>query len=72
MDVPANTEPSVSAPDVVWRNGRFGQTSRRDTLVASPLLVFLGIRRVSGLRQLGRVSERALHLRSLYLSVLFA
>jgi hypothetical protein len=31
-----------SSPDVVWRNGRFGQTTRRDTWWVSPLLVFLG------------------------------
>ena len=42
MDIPANTEPSVRAPDVIWSNGRFGQTSRRDNWWASPLLVFLG------------------------------
>jgi hypothetical protein len=42
MQTPANTEPSLSAPDVVWSNGRFGQTSRRDNWWISPLLVFLG------------------------------
>src|SRR4029079_17687559 len=42
MDIPANTDPSVSAPDILWSNGRFGQTSRRDNWWASPLLVFLG------------------------------
>ena len=43
MDIPANTEPSVRAPDVIWSSGRFGQTSRRDNWWASPLLVFLGL-----------------------------
>jgi hypothetical protein len=33
----------MAAPDVVWKNGRFGQTSRRDTWWLSPLLVFLGL-----------------------------
>jgi hypothetical protein len=33
----------TSAPDVLWRNGRFGQTSRRDRWWLSPLLVFLGL-----------------------------
>jgi hypothetical protein len=32
----------MAAPDVVLKNGRFGQTSRRDTWWLSPLLVFLG------------------------------
>ena len=32
----------MAAPDVIWKNGRFGQTSRRDTWWLSPLLVFLG------------------------------
>ena len=32
----------MAAPDIIWQNGRFGQTSRRDTWWISPLLVFLG------------------------------
>lgn len=39
---PSAVEGLVSAPDVVWKNGRFGQTSRRDTWWLSPTLVFLG------------------------------
>jgi hypothetical protein len=33
----------MAAPDLVWKNGRFGQTSRRDAWWASPILVFLGL-----------------------------
>jgi hypothetical protein len=33
----------MAAPDVIWKNGRFGQTSRRDTWWLPPLLVFLGL-----------------------------
>ncbi len=32
----------MASPDIVWKNGRFGQTSRRDTWWLSPLAVFLG------------------------------
>ena len=32
----------MSAPDVVWKNGKFGQTSRPDTWWLSPMAVFLG------------------------------
>ena len=32
----------ASSPDVLWKNGRFGATSRRDNWWVSPLLVFLG------------------------------
>ena len=32
----------MSAPDVVWKNGKFGQTSRRDAWWLSPTAVFLG------------------------------
>ncbi len=32
----------MAAPDVVFKNGRFGQTTRRDNWWLSPLLVFLG------------------------------
>jgi hypothetical protein len=32
----------MGAPDVLWRSGRFGTTSRRDQWWVSPLLVFLG------------------------------
>src|ERR1700761_3668685 len=31
-----------AAPDVVWKNGKFGQTSRRDAWWLSPTLIFLG------------------------------
>src|SRR5438105_1800503 len=34
--------PNMAAPDLFWKNGRFAQTSRRDTWWLSPLLVFLG------------------------------
>jgi len=34
--------PAPAAPDVLWKNGHFGQTSRRDRWWASPALVFLG------------------------------
>src|SRR5436190_681288 len=33
----------MAAPDILWKNGRFGQTSRRDTWWLEPLLVFLGL-----------------------------
>src|SRR5215831_10334024 len=33
----------LAAPDVLWKNGRFGQTSRRDTWWLPPLAVFLGL-----------------------------
>src|SRR6266478_6279380 len=33
----------MAAPDLFWKNGRFGQTSRPDTWWLSPLLVFLGL-----------------------------
>ena len=42
MEVQAKAEPAA-APDLLWKNGRFGQTSRRDTWWLSPLLVFLGL-----------------------------
>ena len=32
----------MGAPDVVWKGGRFGNTSRRDAWWASPAAVFLG------------------------------
>ena len=32
----------MASPDVIWQNGRFAQTSRRDNWWLSPLLVFLG------------------------------
>ena len=34
---------NMAAPDLVWKNGRFAQTSRRDNWWVSPLLVFLGL-----------------------------
>jgi hypothetical protein len=42
MATPAKRE-IASTPDVFWKNGDFGQTSRRDTWWLSPLLVFLGL-----------------------------
>lgn len=33
----------MASPQVVWKNGRFGQTARRDTWWLEPLLVFLGL-----------------------------
>ena len=33
----------MGAPDVLWRSGHFGPTSRRDRWWVSPLLVFLGL-----------------------------
>src|SRR5438445_330577 len=35
----------MAAPDILWKNGRFGHTSRRDTWWLEPLLVFLGLGR---------------------------
>jgi hypothetical protein len=35
-------EEKMAAPDVVWKGGRFGQTSRRDAWWLSPTVVFLG------------------------------
>ncbi len=32
-----------AAPQIIWQNGRFGQTSRRDNWWLEPLLVFLGL-----------------------------
>ena len=32
----------MSAPDIVWKDGKFGQTSRRDTWWLSPTAVLLG------------------------------
>src|SRR5437763_12959952 len=42
MSIPVKAEARSGAPDVLWSNGRFGKTSRRDTWWLSPLLVFLG------------------------------
>lgn len=33
----------MATPDVVWRNGKFGQTSRRDAWWRSPALIFVGL-----------------------------
>src|SRR6202522_660151 len=33
----------MAAPDVVWKDGRFGQTSRRDPWWLSPSAIFLGL-----------------------------
>src|SRR4051794_29605658 len=35
-------EETMAAPDVVWKGGRFGRTSRRDPWWLSPTAVFLG------------------------------
>ncbi|MEJ7606162.1 MAG: hypothetical protein WKF37_07815 [Bryobacteraceae bacterium] len=43
MDKLADTEASGATPDVLWSNGRFGQTSRRDHWWIPPLLVFAGL-----------------------------
>jgi hypothetical protein len=33
---------SAAVRDLLWKNGRFGQASRRDSGWLAPLLVFLG------------------------------
>ena len=33
----------MSAPDVVWKDGKFGRTSRRDSWWLSPTAIFLGL-----------------------------
>jgi hypothetical protein len=33
----------MAAPELVWKNGRFGQTSRRDSWWRAPLLVLIGL-----------------------------
>ncbi len=43
MGTPANAEPNIVKPDVLWTRSGFGQTSRRDAWWASPLLVLLGL-----------------------------
>ena len=43
LATPAKTEQTILGPDVLWTNGRFGQTSRRDRWWISPLLIFLGL-----------------------------
>src|SRR5271168_3325700 len=40
--VPSAAEGKMAAPDVVWKGGKFGQTSRRDTWWLSPSAVLLG------------------------------
>ncbi len=40
---PSAVEGKMAAPDVVWKGGRFGQTSRRDPWWFSPSAVFLGL-----------------------------
>jgi len=42
MSTPAASDAGSVTPDVFWRNGRFGRTSRPDRWWLSPLLVFLG------------------------------
>ena len=32
----------MSAPDIIWKNGKFAQTSRRDAWWLSPAAIFLG------------------------------
>jgi hypothetical protein len=39
---PSAMEGPVSAPDIVWKDGKFGQTSRRDAWWLSPAAIFLG------------------------------
>src|ERR1700756_3113886 len=43
MAIPVKAAPRVGGPDVLWKNGSFGQTSRKDTWWVSPLLIFLGL-----------------------------
>src|SRR5881394_3122823 len=43
MQVSRREGSTMAAPDLFWKNGRFGQTSRPDTWWLSPLLVFLGL-----------------------------
>ena len=50
----------------------FGETERRDAWWVEPLVVFIGLRRLRGLRDLGGVPERALHLRPVSVAVLLA
>ena len=57
---PSAVEEKMAAPDVVWKDGRFGQTSRRDAWWLSPTAVFLGSGRVSGLLPTGRRSRTAI------------
>ena len=62
----------MAAPDVVWKGGRFGNTSRRDAWWVSPAAVFLGFGAFHRVRHVGGISERSLHLRQLHFAVLFA
>lgn len=43
MQSSVKSQSSVAPPDILWSNGRFGQTSRRDGWWISPLLVFIGL-----------------------------
>ena len=54
----------MAAPDLIWKNGRFGQTSRTDTWWLSP-------RHFRRLPHLGRAAEPVIHLRPLYFPPLF-
>ncbi len=40
---PCAVEGKMAAPDVVWKGGRFGQTSRRDAWWLSPSVILLGL-----------------------------
>ena len=53
----------MATPDVVWKDGRFGQTSRRDSWWLSPTAVFLGLGAFIVLLHVGGVPEQPLHLR---------
>ena len=33
----------MSAPDIIWKDGKFGRTSRRDAWWLSPTAIFLGL-----------------------------
>ena len=62
----------MAGPDVVWKNGRFGQTSRRDTWWLSPSAGSSSGWVRFWCTPTGPPSERPLHLRALHLTVLFA
>ena len=57
----SNTKPRGAAPDVLWVNGRFGNTSRRDTGGSLPRFGVPRFRSVPRLCNLGSISERPLH-----------
>jgi hypothetical protein len=61
--------PSV---DVLWTPRGFGQTARQDRWWVQPLLVFLGLLYIFGLRELGGLSGQVLFLGTVLVAVLFA